>query len=70
MRYRHDEEGGGEGEINEQEAADHLFAQELQRQLAKEQFEQDRLATRKERRVWYEYYLQPYSMVRKSKVEM
>jgi len=62
QRKRRREENGG-GEMNEQEAADHLLAQELQRELAKEQFEQDRLATREERRVWYEYYLQPYSMV-------
>mmetsp|Transcript_950 Transcript_950/g.1049 ORF Transcript_950/g.1049 Transcript_950/m.1049 type:complete len:437 (+) Transcript_950:177-1487(+) len=60
-RKRRSENGGGE--MSEQEAADHLLAQELQRQLAREQFEQDRLATRKERRVWYEYYLKPYSMV-------
>jgi hypothetical protein len=42
---------------------DRTFAEQLQRQWDEDEREAERLLKRKERRRWYEYYLQPYSMV-------
>ena len=68
--------GGGEGGGNrqdgrryqnsqqqQQQLTDRVLAEELQRRLNEEERERDRLAKRKDRRMWYEYYMKPCSMV-------
>ena len=47
-----------------EEDGDRILAMELQRQLNEEASESNRMAKRKERRMWYEYYLKPWTMVR------
>lgn len=42
---------------------DYVVALEIQRQLDEEAFERKRMVQRRERRLWYEYYLRPFSMV-------
>jgi hypothetical protein len=45
-----------------EEDRDRILAVELQRRLDEEAFERNRMAKRKERRMWYEYYLRPWTM--------
>jgi hypothetical protein len=57
---------GGRGrrhQNSQQQLTDRVLAEELQRRLNEEERERDRLAKRKERRMWYEYYMKPCSMV-------
>ena len=42
---------------------DRVVAEELQRQLNEEERENERKAKREERRIWYESYIKPYTMV-------
>lgn len=56
----------GKGKIcsrDEQYRADRCMALKLQRRLVEEEREEERLARRKDRRMWYEYFLKPYSVV-------
>ncbi|OEU17146.1 hypothetical protein FRACYDRAFT_237556 [Fragilariopsis cylindrus CCMP1102] len=68
--------GGGQGGGNrqdgrryqnsqqqQQQLTDRVLAEELQRRLNEEERERDRLAKRKDRRMWYEYYMKPCSMI-------
>ena len=58
---------GRRGPATEQDAQiqrDQEMAEELQRQLNEEGREEERIAKRKERREWYEYFMKPYTMVR------
>ncbi|KAG7340532.1 ring finger domain containing protein [Nitzschia inconspicua] len=48
--------------VSNQQDADRALAEQLQRQLNEEERETERLLKRKERRKWYEYYLQPFTM--------
>lgn len=48
---------------DEQEARDRALAEELQRQLNEEEREAEREVKRNERRIWYESYIQDYTMV-------
>mmetsp|Transcript_10942 Transcript_10942/g.26296 ORF Transcript_10942/g.26296 Transcript_10942/m.26296 type:complete len:351 (-) Transcript_10942:437-1489(-) len=45
-----------------EEDRDRIMALELQQRLDEEAFESNRMAKRKERRMWYEYYLRPWTM--------
>ena len=58
---------GPDGMFLSDEDADRLVALALQRQLNEEASERNRMAKRKERRMWYEYYLRPWTMVRTKK---
>jgi len=48
---------------SEQYFEDRIFAETLQRRLNEEERERERIAKRKERRMWYEYYMKPWTMV-------
>ncbi len=51
------------GRDEEQYAEDRAFAETLQRRLNEEERQRERLMKRKERRMWYEYYIKPWTMV-------
>jgi len=51
------------GQNSEQYHEDHILAEALQRRLNEEAREQERLEKRRERKMWYEYYMKPCSMV-------
>jgi len=56
----------GESYVNrnqEQYAEDRVFAESLQRRLNEEERQRERLLKRKERRMWYEYYMKPWTML-------
>ena len=55
---------GEDGENQDYYAQDRALAEELQRQLNEEERQRERLSKRKERRMWYEYYIKPWTMVR------
>jgi len=44
--------------------SDRAFAEELQRRLNEEEREAERISKRDERRLWYESYIQAFTMVR------
>eukprot|EP00531_Pseudo-nitzschia_arenysensis_P012542 CAMPEP_0116148872 /NCGR_PEP_ID=MMETSP0329-20121206/18615_1 /TAXON_ID=697910 /ORGANISM="Pseudo-nitzschia arenysensis, Strain B593" /LENGTH=388 /DNA_ID=CAMNT_0003645087 /DNA_START=102 /DNA_END=1268 /DNA_ORIENTATION=+ len=52
-----------DGRDEEQYAEDRVFAESLQRRINEEERQRDRLLKRKERRMWYEYYMKPWTMV-------
>ena len=47
----------------EQYAEDRVFAESLQRRVNEEERQRERLLKRKERRMWYEYYIKPWTKV-------
>ena len=47
----------------EQYSEDRVLAETLQRRLNEEERQRERLSKRKERRMWYEYYVKPWTMV-------
>lgn len=47
----------------DQYAEDRVFAESLQRRLNEEERQRERVLKRKERRMWYEYYIKPWTMV-------
>lgn len=53
----------GEGQESDQYFADRILAEALQRRLNEEERERERLAKRKERRMWYEYYMKPCTVI-------
>jgi hypothetical protein len=55
-----------ENDQSEQYLADREFAENLQRRMNEEERGRDRLAKRKERAMWYEYYLKPWTVVVKT----
>ena len=55
--------GSPESRNSEQYNVDRVLAESLQRRLNEEERERERAAKRKERRMWYEYYMKPYTMV-------
>lgn len=52
-----------EGGYSDQYYADRVMAEALQRRLNEEERERERVIKRKERRMWYEYYMKPCTMV-------
>ena len=42
---------------------DRVLAENLQRRLNEEERQQERLSKRKDRRMWYEYYMKPWTIV-------
>ncbi len=54
-------------ENDDQYSRDRALAETLQRQLNEEERQRERLSKRKERRMWYEYYIKPWTMVRMNK---
>jgi len=55
-----------ENEHSAQYLADRELAENLQRRMNEEERGRERLAKRKERAMWYEYYLKPWTMVVKT----
>eukprot|EP00537_Pseudo-nitzschia_pungens_P007140 CAMPEP_0172362200 /NCGR_PEP_ID=MMETSP1060-20121228/5863_1 /TAXON_ID=37318 /ORGANISM="Pseudo-nitzschia pungens, Strain cf. cingulata" /LENGTH=411 /DNA_ID=CAMNT_0013084649 /DNA_START=70 /DNA_END=1305 /DNA_ORIENTATION=- len=55
--------GREEVEYSEQYYTDRVLAEALQRRLNEEERERERAVKRKERRMWYEYYMRPCTMV-------
>lgn len=53
-----------DSESDDQYSQDRALAETLQRQLNEEERQRERLSKRKERRMWYEYYIKPWTMVR------
>ena len=53
----------------EQYPEDRFLAETLQRRFDEEERDRERLAKRKERRMWYEYYIKPWTMVSWKKIE-
>ena len=47
----------------EQYPEDRFLAETLQRRFDEEERDRERMAKRKERRMWYEYYIKPWTMV-------
>jgi len=63
---RRGEQGGNQQDSPGQDSQyheDHILAEALQRRLNEEERERERLEKRRERRMWYEYYMKPCSMV-------
>jgi len=52
-----------ETRYSEQYYEDRVLAENLQRRINEEERERERLAKRKERRMWYEYYIKPWTMI-------
>lgn len=52
-----------ESQNPEQYSEDRILAETLQRHLNEEERQRERLVKRKERRMWYEYYMKPWTMV-------
>jgi hypothetical protein len=54
----------------EQYYEDRALAETLQRRINEEERERERLVKRKERRMWYEYYIKPWTVVSRKGVLM